>query len=58
MTGADVPEIVHQPEPLAADIATVRGGLMRFFERLGYEVFGLLEGFPAGTRTYYLKKTL
>jgi GNAT superfamily N-acetyltransferase len=141
--GAERPEIVHQRDPLAADIARVRAGLMRFneaavgpatisqhawylkdsagevrgglvgfiawqwltvdllwvdeslrgqgygrallqraeqvareagcvaarldtyefqarpfYERLGYEVFGVLEGYPAGTRTYYLKKAL
>jgi GNAT superfamily N-acetyltransferase len=29
-----------------------------FYERHGYEVFGVLEGYPAGTRTYYMKKAL
>jgi GNAT superfamily N-acetyltransferase len=29
-----------------------------FYERLGYEVYGVLEGYPADTRTYSMKKTL
>ena len=29
-----------------------------FYEKRGYEVFGVLEGYPANTRTYYLRKTL
>ena len=29
-----------------------------FYEKLGYELFGTLEGYPAGTRQYYLFKRL
>ncbi|MDB4890769.1 MAG: GCN5-related N-acetyltransferase [Gemmatimonadetes bacterium] len=29
-----------------------------FYEKLGYAVFGVLEGYPANTRTYYLQKAL
>lgn len=29
-----------------------------FYERLGYRVFGTLEGYPAGTRQHYLFKRL
>ena len=29
-----------------------------FYEKLGYEVFGVLEGFPPGHRQYYLRKSL
>ena len=29
-----------------------------FYERRGYVVFGVLDGYPANTRTYYLRKTL
>ena len=29
-----------------------------FYERHGYSVFGVLEGYPAGTRTYYMQKAL
>ena len=29
-----------------------------FYEKHGYSVFGVLEGYPANTRTYYLRKAL
>jgi GNAT superfamily N-acetyltransferase len=29
-----------------------------FYEKLGYELFGTLEGFPPGSRQYYLRKRL
>lgn len=29
-----------------------------FYEKYGYEVWGVLEGYPANTRTYYLQKAL
>lgn len=29
-----------------------------FYEKRGYVVFGVLEGYPADTRTYYLQKPL
>ena len=29
-----------------------------FYERLGYELFGTLEGYPPGYRQYYLAKRL
>lgn len=29
-----------------------------FYERLGYQLFGTLEGYPAGTRQHYLFKRL
>lgn len=29
-----------------------------FYERHGYRVFGVQEGFPPGSRRYYLRKTL
>lgn len=29
-----------------------------FYEHHGYEVYGVLEGYPANTRTYYMKKAL
>jgi len=29
-----------------------------FYEKLGYELFGTLEGYPPGSRQYYLRKRL
>jgi hypothetical protein len=29
-----------------------------FYEKLGYEVLGVLDDFPPGYRSYYLKKRL
>jgi GNAT superfamily N-acetyltransferase len=29
-----------------------------FYEKLGYELFGALEGYPPGSRQYYLQKRL
>jgi GNAT superfamily N-acetyltransferase len=29
-----------------------------FYEKLGYELFGTLEGYPPGSRQYYLRKPL
>ena len=29
-----------------------------FYEKCGYAVFGVLDGYPANTRTYYMHKTL
>lgn len=29
-----------------------------FYEKRGYVVFGVLEGYPANTRTYYMQKVL
>jgi ribosomal protein S18 acetylase RimI-like enzyme len=31
---------------------------LSFYERRGYEVFGVLEGYPPGSKRYYLRKTL
>ena len=30
----------------------------RFYEKLGYSVFGTLEDYPAGHSRYFLRKTL
>lgn len=29
-----------------------------FYKKHGYEIFGILEGFPEGTKRYYLKKLI
>jgi len=43
-TGAMLSTFEHQARP--------------FYEKLGYTVFGTLEGYPAGTRQHYLCKQL
>jgi hypothetical protein len=49
----------------AADEATVVGGLdtfeyqaRPFYEKLGYQLFGTLDGYPPGYRQFYLCKRL
>lgn len=43
---------------VAARLDTYEFQARPFYEHLGYEVFGVLEGYPANTRTYYMKKAL
>ena len=43
-TGATLTTFEHQARP--------------FYEKLGYALFGTLEGYPAGTRQYHLSKQL
>jgi GNAT superfamily N-acetyltransferase len=43
---------------VAARLDTYEFQARPFYERQGYTVFAVLEGYPAGTRTYYLTKDL
>jgi GNAT superfamily N-acetyltransferase len=43
---------------MAARLDTYEFQARPFYERHGYTVFAVLEGYPAGTRTYYLTKAL
>lgn len=43
---------------VAARLDTYEFQARPFYEHHGYEVFGVLEGYPAHTRTYYMKKAL
>lgn len=43
---------------LNARVETTSFQAKPFYERQGYEVFGVLEDFPPGHRSYYLKKRL
>lgn len=43
---------------IAARLDTYEFQARPFYERHGYAVFGVLEGYPAGTRTYSLTKAL
>ena len=57
--------LLRQAESLARDARCVAVKLdtyefqaKPFYEKHGYVVFGVLDGYPADTRTYYLRKTL
>lgn len=41
-----------------ATLTTFEHQARPFYEKLGYELFGTLEGYPAGTRQYHLFKRL
>lgn len=41
---------------LGVHLDTFEYQALPFYEKLGYEVFGVLDGFPPGYRKYYLKK--
>jgi GNAT superfamily N-acetyltransferase len=41
-----------------AHLQTLEFQALPFYERRGYAVFGVLEGYPPGSRRYYLRKTL
>lgn len=43
---------------VAARVDTYEFQARPFYEHYGYRVYGELEGYPAGTRQYYLTKTL
>jgi GNAT superfamily N-acetyltransferase len=43
---------------VAARLDTYEFQARPFYEHHGYAVFGVLEGYPANTRTYYMKKAL
>ncbi|CAN5902224.1 GNAT family N-acetyltransferase [soil metagenome] len=58
-------ELLHRAETLARGAGCVGVKLdtyefqaRPFYEKTGYVVFGILEGYPAGTRTYYMRKSL
>ena len=41
-----------------AQVDTFSFQALPFYQRLGYEIFGVLEDYPPGHQRYYLKKTL
>jgi GNAT superfamily N-acetyltransferase len=43
---------------IAAKLDTYEFQAKPFYEKHGYVVFGTLEGYPADTRTYYMRKAL
>ncbi|HEX2778549.1 MAG TPA: GNAT family N-acetyltransferase [Gemmatimonadaceae bacterium] len=42
---------------LGAYLDTFEYQALAFYQKLGYELFGTLEGFPPGYKQFYLKKT-
>ena len=52
-------EVEQQAREKGAGIAFLKtGGARKFYESLGYEVFGILEDRPIGTKLYHMKKRL
>ena len=43
---------------IGASLDTFEHQARPFYEQLGWELIGTLEGYPAGTRQYYLRKPL
>ncbi len=41
-----------------AHLQTLDHQALSFYERLGYQVFGVLDGYPPGGKRYYLRKAL
>ena len=51
-------EVAREAGCVAARLDTYEFQARPFYEHHGYEVFGVLEGYPANTRTHYMKKSL
>lgn len=51
-------EIARERGCLAAALDTFEFQARPFYERLGYTLYGTLEGYPPGFRQYYLSKQL
>ena len=43
---------------IGAHVETTDYQALPFYEKRGYTVFGVLEGYPVGSRSYYLRKDL
>jgi ribosomal protein S18 acetylase RimI-like enzyme len=43
---------------VGAHVETTDYQALPFYEKRGYAVFGVLEGYPVGSRSYYLRKVL
>lgn len=50
--------VATERECLGVMLHTFEHQARPFYERLGYRLFGTLEGYPAGTRQHYLYKRL
>jgi GNAT superfamily N-acetyltransferase len=51
-------EIARERECVGAYLTTFEHQARPFYEQRGYQLFGTLEGYPAGTREYYVCKRL
>ena len=51
-------EVARAAGCVGAKLDTYEFQARPFYERLGYEVYGVLDGYPADTRTYLMKKAL
>ena len=49
-------EIARERGCIGAHLTTFEHQARPFYERRGYQLFGTLEGYPAGTRQYYVSK--
>jgi predicted acetyltransferase len=47
-----------EPRCIGATLHTFEHQARPFYEKLGYDLFGTLEGYPAGTRQHHLFKRL
>lgn len=54
----EVEEYAHRRECFGVFLDTFEYQALAFYEKLGYEHFGTLDGYPPGYRQFYLKKTL
>jgi GNAT superfamily N-acetyltransferase len=55
---ATAEELAKQRECMGVMLHTFEHQARPFYERLGYVLFGTLDGYPAGTRQHYLYKRL
>jgi GNAT superfamily N-acetyltransferase len=55
---AEAERVARETDCVAARLDTYEFQARPFYERQGYAVYGVLEGYPAGTRQYSLRKSL
>src|SRR5215218_6260352 len=55
---AEAERVAREHDCVAARLDTYEFQARPFYERQGYAVYGVLEGYPAGTRQYSLRKSL
>jgi GNAT superfamily N-acetyltransferase len=55
---AEAEQLAREAGCVAARLDTYEFQARPFYERQGYSVYGVLEGYPAGTRQYSLRKSL